>query len=174
LTKLKVSTSVAFLFLVWVVGAGQTTDKAKTNTRPDLSGVWAFDNSKSNINLKGKEKLTDYVLSIVHREPEIRMTKTYKEGGRERSEETIYYTDGRAEFSSAKGKDPEPTTRWQGNKLVRRSSMTMRGAPQTFPPLEVVTTETWELSADGKTLTRTITSSGMVTVNLKYVYNRTS
>ena len=68
MTKLKVSTSVALLFLVWVVGAGQTTDKAKTNTRPDLSGVWAFDNSKSNINLKGKEKLTDYVLSIVHHE----------------------------------------------------------------------------------------------------------
>jgi len=168
LTKFKVSTSVALLFLVWVVGAGQTTDKAKTNTRPDLSGVWAFDNSKSNINLKGREKLTDYVLSIVHHEPEIRMSKTYKEGGRERSEETIYYTDGRAEFSSA------PTTRWQGNKLVRRSSVTMRGAPQTFPPIEVVTTETWELSADGKTLTRTVTSSGTVSFNLKYVYNRTS
>ena len=38
----------------------------------------------------------------------------------------------------------------------------------------VVTIETWELLADGKTLTRTITSSGMVSLNLKYVHNSTS
>lgn len=167
--KLKVATGVAVLFLVWIAGAGQTTDKSKK--RPDLSGVWALDTSKSNI---GKQKLTDYVLSIVHHEPEIRMTKTYKEGGRERSEEIIYYTDGRAEFSSVGGKNSEPTTRWQGNKLVRRSSTTPKGAPQAFPPIEVVTTETWELSPDGKTLTRTVKSSGTVTFNARYVFTRTS
>lgn len=170
MTKLKISTSVALLFLVWAVGAGRTTDKSKT--RPDLSGVWAFDNSKSKIDLMGKEQLTDYVLTIVHHEPEIRMTKTYKEDGRERSEESIYYTDGRPEVTP-KGKDSEPTTRWQGNKLVRRSVRTMTRAFQTFPT-EVVNTETWQLSADGKTLTRTITTSGMVSFNLKYVYNRIS
>jgi hypothetical protein len=169
---MKVATSVAFLFLVWVVGAGQTTDKSKI--RPDLSGVWALDDSRSNINAGVKEKISDYVLTIAHHEPEIRMTKTYKEGGRERSEETIYYTDGRAESNSVKGKNSEPVTRWQGSRLVRRSSTTAKGAPQTFPPIEVVTTETWELSPDTKTLTRTVKSSGMVTFNARYVFTRSS
>lgn len=170
LTKLKITTSVALLFLVWVAGAGQTTDKSKT--RPDLSGVWAFDNSKSKIDLKGKEQFADYVLTIVHHEPEIRITRTYKEDGRERSEESIYYTDGRPEVTP-RGKDSEPTTRWQGNKLVRRSVRMSTRAFQNIPT-EVVNTETWQLSADGKTLTRTMTISGMVSFNNKYVYNRIS
>jgi len=47
-----------------------------------------------------RKKVVDYVLTIDHRGPEIRMTRKYKEGGREYSEERVYYTDGRAELSS--------------------------------------------------------------------------
>lgn len=174
MTKMKVAASVAFLLLVWVVGASQTTDKSKAKARPDLTGIWALDDSKRNINAGVKERVSDYVLTIDHHEPEIRISRTYKQGGRERSEQTIYYTDGRAEFNSVKGKDSEPVTRWQRNKLVRRSKTILRGAPQTFPPTEVVTTETWELSPDGKTLTRTIQSSGMVSINIRQVFTRIS
>ena len=174
MNKMKVAISVAFLFLVCVVGAGQTTNKSKAKTTPDLTGVWALDDSKSNINAGVKEKISDYVLTIDHHEPEIRISRTYKQGGRERSEQIIYYTDGRAEFNSVKGKDSEPVTRWDGKKLVRRSSTIPHGAPRTFPAIEIVTTETWELSADGKTLTRTIQNSGMVSLNVRQVFTRIS
>ena len=158
--------TVICLLLFVGVAAGQSVD------RPDLSGVWALDESRSYIN----RGVSDYVLTIVHREPEIRMTKSYKQRGGKRSEETIYYTDGRPEFSSVKGhKDSEPVIRWQGNKLVRRSTTMARGGPrQNFPPMEVVTTETWELSPDGKTLTRTIRTGGIATLHLKYVFTRVS
>jgi hypothetical protein len=116
--------------------------------------------------------MVDYVLTIVHREPEIRIAKKYKKSGRGYSEEAVYYTDGRPEISSGGGlRDPESITRWQGNKLVRRTTF----GPdrfQTFSPLETVTTEELNLSPDGKTLTRTITNSGMIMGRVKYVFVR--
>ena len=141
-------------------------------------------NRESSLDSEMKKKVVDYVLTIVHREPEIRMAKKYKESGREYSDEIVYYTDGRPEFSTAKGRrSPEPVTRWQGNKLVRTVSARLRdnpsvfarkvpSGPQTSPPLEVVTTEEWTLSTDGKTLTRTIATSGVVMSRVKYVFVR--
>jgi hypothetical protein len=169
---MKVLINVLWLSLVLGVCVAQVRNDSKTKPRPNLNGEWVLDNSRSNI----KEKVVDYVLTIVHQEPEIRMTKKYKQGGREYSKEAIYYTDGTAEFNSQKGyRDPEPVTRWQGNKLVRRSTTGPTGiGAQTFPPMEIVTTEVWDLSPDEKTLTRTITTSGVVTSKLKYVFIRRS
>jgi hypothetical protein len=132
--------------------------------------VWALDISRSKI----RDKVVDYVMTIVHQEPEIRMTKKYKQDGREKLVEVIYYTDSTPEFNSQKGyRDPEPVTRWKGNKLVRRSTVRPPGI-QTFPPNEIVTSEEWELSPDAKTLTRTITTSGVISSKLKYVFTRIS
>ena len=167
---MKVAGSILGLLLVCGSCVGQVRDDSKTKTRPNLSGVWALDVSRSKI----RNKVVDYVITIVHQEPEVRMTKKYKQEGREHLVEVSYYTDGTPEFNSQKGhRDPEPVTRWQRNKLVRRSTVRPPGI-QTFPPREIVTTEEWELSPDGKTLTRTITTSGVVASKLKYVFSRSS
>src|SRR5687767_10831255 len=93
-----------WLFLVLSVCVAQSTkDSSSKKARPDLSGAWVLDNSRSSINSGRKEKILDYVLTIVHREPEIRMTKKYKQGGREYLEKVVYYTDGRPEFNSRGG-----------------------------------------------------------------------
>ena len=167
--------SVFLLCLVFGVSVAQTKNGSKTKTIPDLSGVWALDEANSKIDPRLRDKVEDYVLTIVHKEPEIRLTKTYRQHGRKQTEESIYYTDGRPEYHSGTGKDPEPVTRWRGNKLVRRTVTSLSGGISgTFPPLETVMTEELELSADGKTLTRTITHSGTFMAKLRYVFSRIS
>ena len=173
--EMNVLRSVFFLCLVFAVSVAQTTNGSKTKTIPDLSGVWALDESRSEINPRLRNKEEDYVLTIVHKEPEIRLTKTYQPYGRKKTEESIYYTDGRPEYHSRTGKNSEPVTRWRGNKLVRKAVTALRGGiGGTSPSLEAVMTEELELSADGKTLTRTITHSGVVMIKVRYVFTRIS
>ncbi len=120
---------------------------------PDLSGTWILNPAKSNL---GSE-ITDYVLTIVHNEPEIRFSKKYKRGKHEISEDTVYYTDGRPQFGVGQAaNDPTPETRWRGQKLVRRTVARARGSVQ----LEFVNYEEWSLSSDKQTLTRKMTTSG--------------
>ena len=164
--------SISLLLTLSVCLAQSGAKKSNKRTPPDLSGIWMLDYSRSSLDPAMKKQMVDYVLTIVQLEPEIRITKKYKQSGREYSEETVYYTDGRPEISSGGGlRDPESITRWQGNKLVRRTTY----GPdrfQTFPPLETVRTEEWKLSPDGKTLTRTITNSGMIMSRARYVFVR--
>ena len=163
---------IALLFTLSVCQAQSKGNKSAKKTPPILSGIWMLDYSRSSLDPAMRKKVVDYVLTIDHRGPEIRITRKYKEGGREYSEERVYYTDGRAELSSRAGiRSPEPITRWQGEKLVRKTTFTPNGV-QTSPPLEVVTIEEWKLSPDGKTLTRTTTTSGMIMSRVKNVFIR--
>ena len=167
--------SVFFLCLVFGVSVAQTTNGSKTKTIPDLSGVWALDDSRTEVDPRLRDKVQDYVLTIVHKEPEIRMTKTYEQHGRKKTEESIYYTDGRPEFHSRSGYNSEPETRWRGNKLVRKSvTSPYGGSSGIFTKLDTVLIEEIELSADGKTLTRTISHSGVFSGKLRYVFTRVS
>jgi hypothetical protein len=168
---MKILISIVLLCFGSGLCIAQVGNNSIAKTKPNLSGVWVLDTSRSKLG----DKVVDYVLTIVQQEPEVRMTKTYKQENRERFDEVIYYTDGKPEFNSRKGRrDPEPVTRWQGNKLVRRSTAIPTGITRTFPPVEIVTTEEWKLSSDGKTLTRTITTTGVVMSKVRYVFNRRS
>ena len=164
--------SVFFLCLVFGVSVAQTKN-SKTTTRPDLSGVWAFDQSRSEIN--PRLRVQDHVLTIVHKEPEIRLTKTYEKNGRKFTDETIYYTDGRPEFHSRTGYTSEPETRWRGSKLVRKVvTSPYGGSSGIFTSLPIVMIEEIELSADGKTLTRTVTHENGFVGRQRYVFSRIS
>jgi hypothetical protein len=172
--EMNVLRSVFFVCLVFGVSVAQTTNSSKTKTIPDLSGVWALDESRSEIDPRLRKE-EDYVLTIVHKEPEIRLIKTYQQYGRKKTEESIYYTDGRPEYHSRTGKNSKPETRWRGNKLRRKSVTSPYGGRSgIFQHLEDVMIEEFELSADGKTLTRTITHSGALGAKLRYVFNRVS
>jgi len=166
--------SILLLCLVFGVSVAQTKSSSKTTTRPDLSGVWAFDESRSEIDPRLNPE-RDYVLTIVHKEPEIRLTRTFERHGKKFTEETIYYTDGRPEFHSSTGYDSEPETRWRGKKLVRRVvTSPYGGSTGIFTNLPITTYEEIELSADGKTLTRTISHENGFIAKQRYVFNRTS
>ena len=166
--------SVLLLCLVFGVSVAQTKNGSKTKTTPDLSGVWDLDESRSEIDPRLVPE-RDYVLTIVHKEPEIRLTRTFERHGKKFTEETIYYTDGRPEFHSRTGYDSEPETRWRGKKLVRKVvTSPYGGSSGVFTNLPIIMYEEIELSADGKTLTRTITHEHGFIARQRYVFNRTS
>jgi len=113
-----------FVASLCVAQGSKEKNKQVETTKPDLSGTWALDPTKSNL---GRD-ISNYVLTIAHHEPEIRITKAYKRGKRDVKEEVIYHTDGRPEFDPHQTPDdPLPETRWQGNKLVRKLVTGPRG-----------------------------------------------
>lgn len=170
----RVIAGIGILLLAAICTAQNSREKKDGRAKPNLSGTWKLDEARSTIN-SGKVKITDYVLIIIHREPEFRMNKRFKQDNKEVSEELIFYTDGRPERSSLGRVDAETITRWWGRKLVKRLT-TNRGINTVNRNLEFVTTEEWELSDDEKTLTRTIatTGPGMTLIKHKYVFNRVS
>ena len=150
----EIVSALCLLIATTVCVAQSNNQKSRDGARPDLTGIWVLDESRSNLG----SDITDYVLTIVHREPEIKFSKRYKRGKREIKEELTYHTDGRPEFGSLQGfNDPQPETRWQGDKLVRKSVSRPNGGPLN---LESVTYEEWAISPDNQTLTRTMTSTG--------------
>jgi hypothetical protein len=166
---MKIAGSVIFIVSVLWVCLGQAAAK------PDLSGVWRLDGSRSKVDPNVAEITKDYVVTIVQKESEIRMTTSYQKDGRNVIEKSTYYTDGRNEIDLRTGrKDDESTTRWRGNKLVRRITSKILGNVQTYPRFEAITIEEWELSADGKTLTLNLTFGGIRMGKFRYVFNRTS
>jgi hypothetical protein len=166
--------SILLLCLVFGVSVAQTKNGSKTKTIPDLSGVWALDESRSEIDPRLVPD-HDYVLTIVHKEPEIRLTRTFERHGHKLTEEAIYYTDGRPEFHSSTGYDSRPETRWRGKKLLRKVvTSPYGGSAGIFTNLPIMMYEEIELSADGKTLTRTITHDNGFIGKQRYVFNRTS
>ncbi len=147
------------------------TEKSNEQTKPDLSGTWVLDKSKSSKVAHG------IVLVVVHREPEIRITEKFIKDGREAVKESIYYSDGRAE--SAPQEDVQSSkTKWEGRKLVRRSLKTSKGLMK----IEFTTTEEWSLSEGGEKLTRRIWMAERLSTNqaiiprieFKYVFTRSS
>jgi len=174
----KAIAGLCVLLAVTVCVAQKDRTKSDSKAKPNLSGTWVLDASRSTTGF-GKDKITDYVLTIAHHEPEIKMSKKYTQGSREIVDEVVYYTDGRPEYSSLTGRvDSEPVTRWRGRKLVRRSAPgpTVTAARSSNLPFNVVTVEEWELSRDGETLTRTISTNGGIAFSFrsKYVFIRRS
>jgi len=177
----KVIAGFCLIAIVTICAAQKDKNRHGQRAKPDLSGTWVLDQSKSNLGKSQKENITDYVLTIMHREPAIRITKSVKEGGRASMEEWIYYTDGRPEILPL-SQNIEVHTKWRGNKLYRRISITHRN-PFSSIPDQTVTEEEWELSEDGSALKRTISRSGLVgpgrggineSSNEKYVFTRRS
>jgi hypothetical protein len=154
--------AVALLLLlpcVSVSAQGGKTDKLKA--RPDLSGTWELDQAQTKPRSSKAAASNRLTLLISHREPEIRMTRRSNAGGRERTREAVYYTDGRGEKNlgsritsrpDAPEQELQSKTRWKGDKLV--TTTTIREAvASTFMTWEI--TDEWKLSADDQTLVQT-------------------
>jgi hypothetical protein len=169
--KTRVAWVGLLLLLLTTVCFAQTQKSQKQNQQsgPDLSGVWLLDQARSHVDY-GKNRPSEYSVTIVHHEPEIRMTKKYKREGRQFTEELIYYTDGRPELKGGR-LDSQSMTRWRDGKLVSRSKSGPTGL-QTDPPLEFVSTDEWELSNNGQTLTRTVVTTGAIVLKSRWVFIR--
>lgn len=142
----------AILIFVFTVGAFAQSDKKNSGdaARPDFSGTWTIDRTKT------KKLDFDLKLIVVQKEPEMKVTKIYNFKGAKKIDEQTYYTDGR--------RTPDETTdtnivsidaAWSGNAYIRKRQISrVQGKA-----IVLTTTEKWELSKDGKTLTLTLTET---------------
>jgi hypothetical protein len=166
----KKSGAVASLLILLVaVGCFAQSSKEKQGSPPpDLNGVWVLDEVKSKT---GPNTITNYILTIEQREPEIRIVKRFKHDGKDYLEELTFYTDGRAETKAIPGpRDSGPDakwsrkTKWSGKKLVIRSVSQSKdrvsGTNIITLSTEIVTKEEWELSEDSQTLVCKVTTLG--------------
>ena len=152
-------------FILIVSGSAVVYGQAsRTQSKPDFSGVWKIDHSKSNMSEIGKR---DAPIKIVYKDPELRITRTFERNGQPVERDFIYYTDGRGETNTATillTSQPERLkpddidkevvkswTTWQRDKVVTRS--TMRSMTGTYI-FEYDIVDEWKISSNGKTLTQ--------------------
>ncbi len=165
------------LLAAFLLGPAAAARDDKQKARPDLSGTWELDRSKSDFGLFRDRPLSraDSTLVIAHRDPELKITRTLRLNGQEETKEFTYYTDGRGETNPATNGAGEvkTKTKWEGDKVVARSKMTWPGRDGAAGA-EMDVTQKWQVSSDGKTLTNTtvISSAQTGVQEIRLVYRR--
>ena len=160
-----------------VVGAAARDDKKKDEKpRPDLSGTWELDRSKSDFGLFRDRPISkaDSTLVIAHRDPELKITRTLRLNEQQETKEFTYYTDGRGETNPATlgAGEVKSKTKWEGDKVAARARMSWPGRGGGAG-VEMDVTQKWQVSSDGKTLTNTtLISNQMGVQEVRLVYRR--
>jgi len=115
----------------------------RTESRPDLTGVWEMNVGQSTMKGSVPQRV---LMEIKHREPRlIQQILVINAGGAEQRITAVYETN--AETINSIGEVPVRTrAMWHGMELVIESRMRM-------PDREVCFRDHWSLSADGCTLT---------------------
>src|SRR5215216_5809102 len=97
-------------------------DKAKGDkaARPDMSGAWKLDKSKSQMGRLGQGQMANAVitLTISHKDPELKITRKLSLNGQQQVQELGYFTDGRGETNPAAvgNTNIKTKTKWDGSK----------------------------------------------------------
>ena len=117
--------------------------------RPDFSGTWAFDGSRSNLPPQISSAVTEWTLVISQREPEVKADETIVTARGKSEVHSVQYTDGRP----VETRTHRCKSKWDKTRLVRKcENLEPRGGEN-----DNRFTERWELSADGRTLMQRVT-----------------
>ncbi|MGI8787652.1 MAG: hypothetical protein ACR2HG_07835 [Pyrinomonadaceae bacterium] len=147
---MKTFISILFVLIFSFSAFAQTDKNSVEKPKPDFSGTWILDRAKS------KKVDFDLTLIVVHKEPEMKVTKIYNFKGAKKTDEQTYYTDGRRVPDSEMGSEIiTQQAFWAGNNLIHKYQVS-KAQGKT---VEQTNTEKWELSKDGKTLTLTMTET---------------
>lgn len=160
------------ILLATCLSAGHQNDKKKAT--PNFSGTWVLNKSRSSLGRFGQGPFANAELTLVilHDEPELKITRKTTLNGTERGQEMVYYSDGRGETNAAAfgNNEVKTKTKWEGTKLVSKSSISRSFRRETF---FTDTSERRELSEDGRSLTITVSISGPAgTSVIKQVFDR--
>lgn len=158
---------IIFLSCLLVICAAlamaQSDTKSAVQKRPNLSGVWIPQLEKQRKPKAGPTGWTNVI--IEQSEAEIKFRLVYPPDSQPPQREFFYYTNGRGEtnrgmvyyFHATPGASPDDefasTASWDGNALVVVHKIIVHTGMVTITSDLIMR---WELSADGKTLTRTI------------------
>jgi hypothetical protein len=131
--------------------------KPVQQARPDLSGTWELDRSKSD--LKGYDRdLREggITLVVAHHEPQMKVTRKFRSEGKDQTQKLLYYTDSRGEENPVlMGKGTvKSKTIWDGHRIVTKS---IYRKPTSRGIMSIETLIKWELSSDGSALIQTLT-----------------
>ncbi len=140
-----------FTFPVMVLGLLFCV-KATAQNKPNFTGTWKQDNSRSTVRPGSSYQYTN---KIDHQDPNLTVVTIFSGGNRPDSSLTrTYTTDGKPSVSKDREGDESTTTvKWKGNALVFETTEKESGG-------EIKTVENWTLSDDGKTLTKVLHTSG--------------
>ncbi|MGC2237692.1 MAG: hypothetical protein WA584_16130 [Pyrinomonadaceae bacterium] len=156
-----------WIFMFAVLCSAQN-DKNAEQKLPDFSGTWILDKSKTGpISGFSTGILVDVTMVIVHKDPQIKITRTTTFGnGAEKVENLEYFTDGRR-IPVLKKNDENNfrTIEWRGKTLVNQATFMMEkidfnnpsAANNNKKPVKIKNKSEWKLSKDGKTLTEIVT-----------------
>ena len=89
---------------------------------------------------------SDYERKIDHKDPLIQMTVRQATAGGDQTLESVLRTDGQEITNKYKTGEAKTVGKWLGRDLQLTTTRAVEGG-------EVVSTDTWSLSPDGKTLT---------------------
>ncbi|MBI5087274.1 MAG: hypothetical protein HZB13_22070 [Acidobacteria bacterium] len=127
------------LALMLALGVASAADK------PDFSGFWKINNSKSDFGPmpSGPDK---FERKIEHKDPELKMTTVQSFQGNERTSDVAYTIDGAQHTVKMGQGEAKVTATWKGKVLEISAIREIQGN-------EIKSLEKWTLSEDGKTLT---------------------
>ncbi len=162
------------LLFILAVGVAARDDKKADTSKPDFSGKWVLDKSKSELGRIGQGPMAnaEVTLLIEHKEPELKILRTILLNGQEIKQAFLYFSDNRGETNPAAFGNAEvkSKTKWDKAKLESKSSASFSVRGETF---YADTSEKRELSAEGKVLTISISISSSRGLQLiKQVFNR--
>ncbi|HEU4833591.1 MAG TPA: hypothetical protein VFS90_04215 [Pyrinomonadaceae bacterium] len=113
-------------------------DRVSGATTRDINGEW-------------KQRLSDQLISLVveHHDPEIKVTRRVVTEAQDKTEISVYYTDGRGEINVRDGRPLKSITKWKGQNLSFSSSRKSKGDGITLKTNESIK---WEISSSGQSL----------------------
>lgn len=134
------------MFLTLALGIVQA------QTRPNLSGTWRVNISKSSFGHgPAPDARTD---RISHEDPNLKDTVTQSNQQGEITYDMNYSTDGKETTNTIRGNEFKSIAHWEGDQLAIESKGSL-GRPVTLK-------DRWSLSEDGKTLTLQRHAAGVI------------
>lgn len=115
---------------------------AVAQSRPDFSGTWKTDISKSNFGLLPPPQSAS--MKVEHKEPALKLISITASDSGERSFEASFTTDGKECTNFLGNTEVKSVLKWDGSALLMEHKA---GGG------EVVVKDKWTLSEDGKVLT---------------------
>jgi hypothetical protein len=117
---------------------------AAADTKPDFSGEWKLEPSKSDF---GAMPTPDQVVQkIAHKDPALEFESTQVDGGSERKLAMTYRTDGTPTKGKVGENEVVSTASWDGNVLAIESKLQIPNRTLTFK-------ERWTMAEDRKSFT---------------------
>ena len=149
----------------------QTSKQATTTRRSPLAGIWIPKVEKDKMPEAGPDGWTK--VNIEQQDSALKFSVVHAVGSKSKNYELTYYTDGRGESNGGMvyyfivannkvaGAEVKSKSAWDGDALVVVHRVSMPDQPikggVVYTSLDV--TMRWEVSPDGKVLTRTIKQS---------------